>query len=415
MTWAPRTIDPRWVRSRQMLQDRYAQVSRLPDASRLAYLRGRTHTRTEKEIAGIWAKAVAEPAQHGPTLNNLYIHVPFCKSLCTFCNYQRLRPSSPDQLRDYLDRLETSMATIGPAVRDLEWHTLYVGGGTPSTLPAHMLDRLFTSLAKHFRFAKNASRSFEFDPMVMNASRIAVLKKHGFTHFSFGIQTLSPEVNRAHNRGPQGRETIAKRFEELYAAGLHDVAVDFLLGLAGTTPQEIVSDIEWVLDNFRPRGVDVFQISPTVEYVDAFFGGDIDRYWAHLEEFEAGVAEAIPAIAKRLGYSARSGGGHRFAMHRTTLPKGLPSLPQRLTSYTQLVNEARRPLHLLGLGPSARSQVFGTLPIIARTSEVNLEMARCTSDRRWACQMKCGPTLCTTCVIRTPWRGMNSSAYLDWM
>ena len=107
-----------------------------------------------------------------------------------------------------------------------------------------------------------------------------VLARYGFRHFSFGIQTLDPEVNKAHNRGFQNRDTIQRRFEELYKHGLHDVACDFLLGLAGTDPDSILADIEWVVETFKPKNVDVFQISPTPEYVDEHFGGSIDAFWS---------------------------------------------------------------------------------------------------------------------------------------
>lgn len=357
--WSARPLDPRWVESREKLQDRYAELARLPDASRLAYLRGAQHIVTESQIAEQWALACDEPVTDVPTANNLYIHVPFCKSICNFCNYERLRPSSPDLLEAYLSRLETSMSVIGPAVAGMKWGSVYVGGGTPSTLPAKMLDRLFSSLSKHFDILDDAEKSFEFDPLVMNSGRVEVLKTHGFSHFSFGIQTLDPGVNQAHNRGPQNRGTIAKRFEELYSADLHDVACDFLLGLAGTAPEDILADIEWVLETYTPRWIDIFQISPTTEYVDLHFGGDLERFWTHLAPFQAIVPDAIAAMAKRLNYSVHTGGGHRITLHRRYIPDGWPPLPRRAHGYNQLVSEAGRPMHLLGLGPSARSQIFG--------------------------------------------------------
>jgi hypothetical protein len=151
----------------------------------------------------------------------------------------------------------------------------------------------------------------------------------------------------------------SRRFEELYAAGLHDVACDFLLGLAGTSPDEILADIEWVLKEYTPRWIDIFQISPTPEYVNTHFGGELDRFWTHLAPFQAVVPDAIAAMAKRQRYAVNTGGGHRITLHRTYVPAGWPPLPRRPHGYNQLVSEAQRPLHLLGLGPSARSQIFG--------------------------------------------------------
>ena len=359
MSWPPRTLGAGFVAGRERLQERYQAVSRLPDASRLAYLRGPLHVVTEQEVANLWSDAIANPPVEGETRNNIYIHVPFCKSICSFCNYERLRPSNPDLLKAWLRRIIRSMETIGPAVRGLEWGSVYVGGGTPSTLPSGMLSELFEALNTHFSIRHNAHRAFEFDPLVMSEGRVEVLARYGFQHFSFGIQTLDPEVNKAHNRGFQNRDTIQRRFEELYKHGLHDVACDFLLGLAGTDPDSILADIEWVVETFKPKNVDVFQISPTPEYVDEHFGGSIDAFWAHLQPFQEQAVPALKALAERMRYTVNVEGGHRYTLKRSWSPPGFSSNPPHCYSYTQLVSEARQPMHLLGLGPSARSQIFG--------------------------------------------------------
>jgi coproporphyrinogen III oxidase-like Fe-S oxidoreductase len=352
-------FNPQWLRARSQLQQRYAEVSRVPDASRLAYLRGPAHTVTEEMIADLWRSAIDNPALPTATVNSIYIHVPFCKSICSFCNYERLQPSNPDFLRAFLDRIKRSISVLGPAVKGLNWGAVYVGGGTPSTLPAAMLDELFTCLNQYFEIHPDAERSFELDPAVISGARLDVLKAHGFGHFSFGIQSLSADVNRAHNRGPQGRKTIERCFEMLFERELYDVACDFLLGLDGTSPSGILSDIEWVLERFAPRWVDVFQIAPTPEYVNEHFGGEIERYWAHLKPFQDAVPNGFQQLAKRRDYRVDTGGGHRYTLHRAFVPPGRPPIPRRPHGYNQLVSEAKRPMHLLGLGPSARSQIFG--------------------------------------------------------
>ena len=359
MSWKPRTLSPGFRSSRERLQARYAEVSRLPDASRLAYLRGPVDTATEQQIHDVWAEAIANPVHQMEPYNNIYIHVPFCKSICNFCNYERLRPSHPDLLEAWLQRVIRSMETLGPVVAGLDWGTVYIGGGTPSTLPAKMLRRLFDAIGTHLNVRPDAQKSFEFDPLVMSAGRVEVLAEYGFNHFSFGIQTLDPEVNKAHNRGPQNRETVSKRFQELYSHGLYEVACDFLLGLAGTTPETILSDIEWVLAEHTPYIVDVFQISPTPEYIDLHFGGDIDRFWRHIEPFQEQSLPVLKEMATRRGYVVNVDGGHRYTLKRNFTPEGFDPKTPPCYSYNQLVSEAGRPMNLLGFGPSARSQVFG--------------------------------------------------------
>ena len=355
-----RPIDPRHAAARRRLQDRYAELSGLPDASRLAYLRGPLVSWTEEEVAGLWATATL-PVGTRPLQNNVYVHVPFCKSICRFCNYERLRPSSPAWLRAWLERLKGSLDTLAPAVGHLEFHTLYLGGGTPSTLPATLLEELLTALDERLRWHPRSSREFEFDPAVMSGARLDVLQAHGFQRFSFGIQTLDAGVNQAHDRGPQGVEVVARRFAELEERGLDAVSCDFLFGLAGTTPERVFEEMDTVLRRFRPLWIDAYLVTPTLSYVEGHFGGSYEAFWAHLKPFQEQAEPAIARLAKAHGYRVTEGHGHRMSLAR-------PDRTRRRSTfgYSQLVNEQRRPMNLLGLGPSARSQIFGVAALQTR-------------------------------------------------
>ena len=115
--WTPPPINETWWTNRTALQKRYAELSELIDASRFAYLRGTSKVWTEEEIADVWRTALANPISETESHNNCYVHVPFCKSICTFCNYERLRPSSTELLEQYMNRIERSIETLAPAVK----------------------------------------------------------------------------------------------------------------------------------------------------------------------------------------------------------------------------------------------------------------------------------------------------------
>ena len=128
--WTPAKLSPSWVENRQLLHDKYESLSSLIDASRFAYLRGEEQYWTEEEVAEVWKEALANPISPTETMNNLYVHVPFCKSICTFCNYERLKPSTTDLLKEYMDRMVKSVETLAPVMKDLTWQAWYIGGGT---------------------------------------------------------------------------------------------------------------------------------------------------------------------------------------------------------------------------------------------------------------------------------------------
>lgn len=361
--------DETWISRRKALHDRYTQVARIGDASRLAYLHGPSVVWTEEEVAQLWARAVSNPVGKTEPLNCLYIHVPFCKSICSFCNYDRLQPSSPELLKNWLARALRTIEVIGPIVKPLTFHALYMGGGTPSVLPARVLHELLEAIDGTLQWHPAASRKLEFDPAVMNRERLEVLVAHKFDRLSFGVETLDPEVNARHNRGRQGIEMIEKSFDDLHALGIDDVTCDFLLGLEGTTAEGILDEMETVLRRFRPGWIDIFMLTPTRAYIEQHFGGSDDACWAHLQRFEEIVPPALPGLAERTGYEVRMGHGHHMKLRRIDPVKQIPSMSHQIESqfgYTALSNEAQRPLNVFGLGRSARSSIFGVASFASR-------------------------------------------------
>lgn len=363
------TLEPDWLEMRQDLHRRYEELVGLNDSSRLGYLNGPRTRLTEEDIVARWRKAAHASNRRRDAINHVYIHVPFCKSICNFCNYERLRPSRPALLEEYTERVFRSLHAIGPEVKPLKWHTLYMGGGTASVLPAAMLKKVLTAVDETLRWHPNSTRFFEFDPAVFNEAKLDVLLEHGFEHFSFGVQTLDASVNKAHNRGPQSADIVKRRFAELRAAGIYNISCDFLLGLKGTTPEGIVSEIEEVLA-LGPRWIDLYYLTPTQDYMNTHFGGNYEAFWNHVKAFHERVPELAREAAKRNGFRMRRGHGHNIILYRQMGPHERSKQKKHgIFSYTQLVDQQRRPLHLLGLGTSARSLIFGQAAIECRNPD----------------------------------------------
>jgi coproporphyrinogen III oxidase-like Fe-S oxidoreductase len=359
-------LDTARLERRRALHDRYMAVARVGDASRLAYLHGPATIWREEEVAALWHDAARHPVGTLEPLNCVYIHVPFCKSICTFCNYDRLQPSSSSLLRTWLARTLRSIEVMAPALEPLTFHALYIGGGTPSVLPAPMLHELLTAIDTRLRWHPHASRKLEFDPAVINRKRLEVLAAHNIRQLSFGIETLDPDVTERHNRGRQGIEVIERTFADLQALGMDDVACDLLLGLEGTTPDGMLIEMATIMERFRPAWLDIFMLTPTQHYVDRHFNGSQEAFWAHLKPFEERIPPALPALAERYGYFVRMGHGHHMMLTRQDqrAPRAdeRPAVSGRQPTtfgYTALTSESRRPLNVFGLGRSARSVIFG--------------------------------------------------------
>lgn len=385
---------PASIRRRQLLQDVLFSQGQSGDASGLETTGHARIEWAEERMRDEWIAAASDPGEDH--INHVYVHVPFCKSICSFCNYKRLRPTSPALLRTWLDRVKGSLRTLEPGISKHRFHTLYLGGGTPSVLPAALIRELVQAIDDTVPFVEGGGRrSIELDPAVCSSDRIEALTDLGFTDFSFGVQALDKSVSVAHNRGPQTPELIARRVKEVLAGGAEEVGLDFLFGLDGTTPDQMLTDLDRTMTDLAPSRLNVFLLTPTIAYVDSHFGGSFDAFWKHQRGFEV-ATERIHGLAERHGYEV-DGKGHYLMLqrrpgsfdlanraYRTLLDRTTFALAERLerggvgraalqrisgllgiessapqVSYTQSVAFQHRPLHLLGLGYSARSRIFG--------------------------------------------------------
>lgn len=286
------------------------------------------------------------------------------------------------------------------SVERLEFHALYFGGGTPSVLPARMLREVFTAIDQRLRWHRVSNRSIELDPALVNADKVQAMVDHGFHRFSFGVQTTDKAINELYNRGPQGPEMIRRCLELLPASAGTSVTADVLLGLQGVTPADTLRDLERLLSHPRRPVVDLFHLTPTDSYVAEHFGGDDAAAAAALDRYDADFDAAVEALCRRAAYGVARGGSHHcrslhpggvgplmrarvvaalraqkpwLASLRSQLRVPEPievwrllQLRHRRLAYTQFLSEVREPFNLMGLGPSARSQVFSRVAVQAR-------------------------------------------------
>ena len=89
---------------------------------------------------------------------------------------------------------------------------------------------------------------------------------------------MNAEVNQNHNRGAQSRSLVSKRMKELQSSNIESISCDILLGLEGTTPQQMKDEIEELLQDYQFHRIDIFLLTPTKEYVELHFDGSWDNY-----------------------------------------------------------------------------------------------------------------------------------------
>src|SRR5690606_37750497 len=132
---------------------------------------------------------------------SLYVHVPFCRSLCHFCACNRVITRNPELPARYLDAIEREIALVREALpaapRVVQHHW---GGGTPTHLGPEQIRRLHRALDDAFPAAPDAEVSIEVDPRVTTAEHVEALRACGFARVSLGVQDFDPHVQAAIHR-----------------------------------------------------------------------------------------------------------------------------------------------------------------------------------------------------------------------
>ena len=164
----------------------------------------------------------------------LYIHIPFCRSKCAYCDFYSLA-GAEGRMDDYCRALERHLAEVAPQAECHKADTVYFGGGTPSYLGAERLCRLLGSIRKLYKVDKHAEITLEANPdSATDRKALKRLRKAGFNRLSLGVQSMDDAllqtIGRIHTR-QQVQEAVAAARK----AGFKNLSLDLIYGLPGQT------------------------------------------------------------------------------------------------------------------------------------------------------------------------------------
>ena len=178
---------------------------------------------------------------------SLYVHLPFCASICYFCACNKVITGDHGRSAKYLRYLEKELhlqlAHLGGERRLSQLH---FGGGTPTFLSHAELSELMAMLRAHFDFAQGAELSIEVDPRTADQATIELLARLGFNRMSLGIQDVSAEVQRAVNR-IQPIEMTRAVLAAARGAGFGSVNFDLIYGLPRQTEASFANTLDEVI------------------------------------------------------------------------------------------------------------------------------------------------------------------------
>lgn len=172
-------------------------------------------------------------------LKNVYIHIPFCKYICSYCDFcKKYIKNQP--VDAYLEALETEITH--KLEKRIVIDSLYLGGGTPSSLNLAQLQKLRRIINKHFTFSENYEFTFECNPDDVNEEMVNELKLMGVNRISMGVQILNDERLKELRRGHSVDDV--KQALDCLCNVIDNVSCDFIFNL----PKQTKADIDLSLD-----------------------------------------------------------------------------------------------------------------------------------------------------------------------
>ena len=203
----------------------------------------------------------------------IYVHSPFCRSKCEYCDFYSLGGSRDRRLvDDYLQALGAHIKETGALAQDYLVDTVYFGGGTPSFFGADNLRRIFAEIQHRFRVDKDAEITFEANPDSVSTSLLRKLRSEGFNRMSLGVQSDRDEVLKKLGR-PHNYEQARVAVQNARDCGFDNISLDLMYGLPNQTYEQWEQTLRHVL-RLRPEhmscyGLKVERGTPLWNYKEA--------------------------------------------------------------------------------------------------------------------------------------------------
>lgn len=177
-------------------------------------------------------------------MQGLYIHIPFCKQACRYCDF--FFSVSLKYLDEYVERLVEEIARRSGPHKGTELSTLYLGGGTPSLLTEAHLQKIISTLHDYFTFKESAEWTLECNPDDLHPQRISYLSGLGFNRLSVGIQSFQEAeltlMRRSHS-SQQAIQSLLRASE----AGFSNISIDLIYGLPGQSSKKWEENLDRAL------------------------------------------------------------------------------------------------------------------------------------------------------------------------
>ncbi len=309
--------------------------------------------------AAQYAQALAQRAA-GATVGgkpplSIYVHIPFCESVCYYCACNKVITKHHEKAAEYLDVLEQEVAlNVAQLGRGQAVSQLHLGGGTPTFLSDDDLSRLMAMLRQAFKLAPGAEVSIEVDPRTASPQRLQHLATLGFNRLSFGVQDFDADVQKAVHR-VQAHESVRTLMVAAREIGFASVNADLIYGLPKQTPESFQRTIAQIAElrpdrialyayahlpqRFKPQRRIIVEQLPPPEHRVQMLGNAMAGFIGHGYTYIGMDHFALPgdslAAAKRQGRLHRNFQGYSTQPDCDLVALGVSAIGRMGATYSQ--------------------------------------------------------------------------------
>ena len=199
----------------------------------------------------------------------IYIHVPFCRSKCEYCDFYSVTTKDTRLMDQYLHAVCAHIKEAGQLAPNYLVDTVYFGGGTPSFFGADGMAAILTAIRKNFDVSATAEITFEANPDSVSDRLLRRLRNEGFNRVSLGIQCDNDEILKKLGR-PHNYEQAVNAYKRIRKKGFKNVSVDLMYGLPGQGLGDWIKTLEHVLElmpeHISCYGLKVEEGTPLYDY-----------------------------------------------------------------------------------------------------------------------------------------------------
>lgn len=230
---------------------------------------------------------------------SFYIHIPFCKQLCSFCEYTRMPCPDDNVQRNYLFAIANDIKRFKQQYQDVTLLGFDIGGGTPTSLSEKnfsLLMQIYQTAISELGLDDKYEPSIEGTFNTLSEYKLEAMVKSGFHRLSLGVQSSCNSVLHRHQRGSTKEAIMSSWLKKAWEKGIKKINLDFMYGLKGQNQSTIRQDIE-LISRLRPQQVTLYELRTNMISAEESFTKD-ELYDKYVQYYDGLIA---------LGYYARFG------------------------------------------------------------------------------------------------------------